>query len=142
MTSTNCTNVRFRQRRSDRLRAFGATPTLSAGALDRIAALRDRMPERWRRRLQPVAATPAQPTEAPPAPPEPVVSEPRDPRLPAPGTILRRTYEGTTHEVTVRADDFEYAGQPFRTLSAVARHITGTAWNGFTFFNLGKRASA
>ena len=58
----------------------------------------------------------------------------RDPRLPQPGAVLRRTYGGALHEVTVLADGFEYRGQRFRSLSRIAREISGTPWNGFTFF--------
>ena len=55
---------------------------------------------------------------------------------PLPGTRLIREYDGVQHVVTVRADDFEYEGRPYRSLSAIARHITGTRWNGWTFFGL------
>ncbi len=58
----------------------------------------------------------------------------RDPRLPAPGSKLKREYNGKEHEVLVLADAFEYAGRRFSSLSAVAREITGTRWNGFLFF--------
>jgi hypothetical protein len=58
----------------------------------------------------------------------------RDPRLPEPGTVLRRSYGGDEHAVSVLADGFEYAGQRYRSLSKIAREITGTPWNGFTFF--------
>lgn len=58
----------------------------------------------------------------------------RDPRVPAPGTVLRRIFRGATYEVTVLEHGFEYAGHQYRTLSKVAREITGTAWNGFAFF--------
>ena len=37
---------------------------------------------------------------------------------------------------SVRADDFEYDGRPYQSLSAIARHITGTRWNGWVFFGL------
>jgi hypothetical protein len=50
----------------------------------------------------------------------------RDPRLPAPGTTLQRAYGGRTHEVTVHERDFEYGGERYRSLSKVAREITGT----------------
>lgn len=103
---------------------------LSAGALARIAELGDQMPERWRMRQAPTDATPA------PA------LEPRDPRIPPVGTVLRRVFEGVAHEVTVCSEGFEYAGQRFKTLSAVAKHITGTPWNGFLFFGLKKRVEA
>src|ERR671921_878575 len=55
---------------------------------------------------------------------------------PLPGTRLIREYDGVQHVVTVRRDDFEYEGRPYRSLSAIARHITGTRWNGWTFFGL------
>ena len=55
---------------------------------------------------------------------------------PLPGTRLIREWQGVQHVVTVRADDFEFEGRPYRSLSAIARHITGTRWNGWTFFGL------
>ncbi|TDH58269.1 DUF2924 domain-containing protein [Dankookia rubra] len=61
---------------------------------------------------------------------------------PLPGTRLIREYDGVQHVVTVRADDFEFEGRPYRSLSAIARHITGTRWNGWTFFGLKGRAEA
>jgi hypothetical protein len=63
----------------------------------------------------------------------------RDPRLPAPGTVLQREHGGELHEITVLADRFEYRGAFFKTLSAIARQITGTAWNGFLWFGLTER---
>ena len=61
---------------------------------------------------------------------------------PLPGTRLIREHDGVQHVVTVRADDFEYEGRPYRSLSAIARHITGTRWNGWTFFGLRARGDA
>ena len=58
------------------------------------------------------------------------------------GTRLLREYDGVQHVVTVRADDFEFEGRPYRSLSAIARHITGTRWNGWTFFGLKGRSEA
>ena len=55
---------------------------------------------------------------------------------PLPGTRLVREHDGVQHVVTVRADDFEFEGRPYQSLSAIARHITGTRWNGWTFFGL------
>lgn len=55
---------------------------------------------------------------------------------PVSGTRLIREYQGVGHCVTVRDDDFEYQGRPYKSLSAVARAITGTQWNGLTFFGL------
>ena len=61
---------------------------------------------------------------------------------PLPGTRLIREYDGVQHVVTVRADDFEFEGRPYRSLSAIARHISGTRWNGWTFFGLRARGDA
>jgi hypothetical protein len=59
-----------------------------------------------------------------------------DSRLPAPGGILIRKWKGDTVKVTVRDDGFEYNEQVYRSLSAIAREVTGTKWNGYTFFQL------
>src|ERR1035437_212316 len=64
----------------------------------------------------------------------------RDPRLPAPGTLLTRDFKGRTHVVKVLADAFEYDGRTYRSLSAIAGEITGTRWNGFLFFELIREA--
>jgi Protein of unknown function (DUF2924) len=53
---------------------------------------------------------------------------------PIAGTRLIREWRGVEHCVTVRDDDFEYQGRPYKSLSAVARAITGTRWNGLIFF--------
>jgi hypothetical protein len=55
---------------------------------------------------------------------------------PIAGTRLIREWRGVEHCVTVRDEDFEYQGRPYKSLSAVARAITGTRWNGLTFFGL------
>jgi hypothetical protein len=55
---------------------------------------------------------------------------------PLAGTRLVREHGGVEHVVTVLADGFEYEARPYRSLSAIARHITGTRWNGWTFFGL------
>jgi len=52
------------------------------------------------------------------------------------GTRLIREYQGVEHCVTVRQDDYEYEGRPYKSLSSIARAITGTRWNGWTFFAL------
>ena len=61
---------------------------------------------------------------------------------PISGTRLIREYQGVEHCITVRDDDFEYQGRPYKSLSAIARAITGTQWNGVVFFGLksGRRA--
>ena len=61
---------------------------------------------------------------------------------PLPGTQIIREYGGVQHVVTVRADDFEFEGRPYQSLSAIARHITGTRWNGWVFFGLKSGAHA
>ena len=52
------------------------------------------------------------------------------------GTRLLREWQGAEHVVTVTADGFEWQGRPYRSLSAIARAITGTRWNGLVFFGL------
>jgi hypothetical protein len=56
-------------------------------------------------------------------------------RLPMPGTVLTREYKGKLIQVTVLEDRyFEYEGSTYRSLSAVAKAVTGSHWNGFLFF--------
>jgi Protein of unknown function (DUF2924) len=70
---------------------------------------------------------------------------PRTP-LPRTGTILVREWRGTTHHVTIVNDGFVWNGQTHRSLSSIARAITGTKWNGPRFFGMrevaGKRPEA
>jgi hypothetical protein len=55
----------------------------------------------------------------------------------APGTVLMREWGDRDHKVTVTAEGtFEYEGKFFKSLSAVARHISGTQWSGPLFFGL------
>ena len=56
--------------------------------------------------------------------------------IPAPGTVLTRLYKGRLLEVTVLAVGFAYEGRRFATLSAVAKYVTGSHWNGHHFFGL------
>ena len=65
---------------------------------------------------------------------------PRDPRLPAPGTVLARPYKGTTVLVEVRRDGFLYRGELYPSLSAAAKAATGCHLNGFRFFRLAKES--
>jgi hypothetical protein len=55
---------------------------------------------------------------------------------PIAGTRLIRDWHGVEHSVTVRDDGYEYQGRPYKSLSAIARLITGTRWNGWVFFGL------
>jgi len=63
-------------------------------------------------------------------------ARPRDPNAPAVGSTLTRSFKGKDITVTVTADGFEYDGQTFKSISAVARHITGYAISGPVFFKL------
>ena len=67
---------------------------------------------------------------------EPKAARRRDPGRPIAGTQLRREWKGIAHVVTVREHDFEYDGRPYKSLSAIARTITNTRWNGWLFFGL------
>jgi len=58
---------------------------------------------------------------------------------PIAGTRLIREYQGIEHCATVRDEDYEYQGRPYKSLSAIARAITGTRWNGLLFFGLARR---
>ena len=60
----------------------------------------------------------------------------RSDRIPVPGTRLVREWNGVEHTVTVTHDGFDYQGQPYRSLSRVAKLVTGTTWNGLVFFGL------
>jgi len=55
---------------------------------------------------------------------------------PIAGTRLVRQWQGVEHTATVLVDGFEYQGRPYRSLSAIARAITGTRWNGPLFFGI------
>jgi hypothetical protein len=76
----------------------------------------------------PVAADPVQTKVLPFKP---------DDRLPPPGTLITREYRGETVQVQVLPNGFEYEGQVYRSLSAVAKVITGSHCNGYFFFRLG-----
>ena len=52
------------------------------------------------------------------------------------GTRLIREWQGVEHLVTVTTDGFDWQGRPYKSLSAIARAITGTRWNGWVFFGL------
>lgn len=62
-----------------------------------------------------------------------VISDPRNPVI---GTRLMREWNGVEHVITVLRDGFDWQGQRYKTLSAIARKITGTQWNGYRFFGL------
>ena len=65
-----------------------------------------------------------------------VVRRTRADDKPIAGTRLIREWQGVEHTVTVLNDGYEWQGRPYRSLSAIARAITGTRWNGWVFFAL------
>jgi hypothetical protein len=94
---------------------------LSERALARIEELGPVALASWRRRAR--AGMPASSRV-------PLEMVARDPRLPAIGTALTRIHGTTEHTVTILDDGFEYRGERYRSLSKIARVITGTPWNG------------
>ncbi len=90
---------------------------------------------------RPAKAKPAPANTAAPATPAKPPRE-RDPRLPRPGAVLTRTFQGKEHKVQVLDAGFLYEGKTWRSLSAIAKAISGTAWNGYLFWGLQKRAKA
>ena len=67
---------------------------------------------------------------------------PHDSRLPAPGTLLTRRVGDRQIVVKVLRDGFEYETRKYRSLSAIAREVTGTRWNGLLFFGVAERRNA
>lgn len=82
------------------------------------------------------------PPKVKPAPPEhdraAILTFKGDSRLPPPGSVITRKYKGVMLQVKVLAHGFEYEGEVYNSLSAVAKRITGQHCNGFLFFQLGK----
>jgi len=68
-----------------------------------------------------------------------VISDTRNPVI---GTRLVREWDGAEHVITVLKDGFDWQGRRYKSLSAVARDITGTRWNGYRFFGLRERKEA
>ncbi len=83
--------------------------------------------------LPPVVPLPRPPEEA--FEPQPA-SCARDPRIPPTGTVLVRHFGDRDYRVTVTDDGFMLGRHRYRSLSAVAKAITGKHWNGFLFFGL------
>jgi len=95
------------------------------------------------RLLPPAPPRAPRPTSAPTPRPEPAPKVPdRNEGLPLAGTVLTRFYKGTTLQVRVLNEGFEYEGTVFSSLSAVAQAITGAHWNGRLFFGLCRKAGA
>lgn len=94
------------------------------------------LPDRWRERMARVVTDGTSSGAG-----VPVIDPDRDPRLPPSGTTIVRTYQGHEHTVLVNETDFEYAGRRYRSLSAIAKQITGMPWNGMSFFGLAGRGA-
>jgi len=60
----------------------------------------------------------------------------RDRRLPIPGTLITKSYKGKKYELKILEKGFEYNNKTYKSLSAIAKEITGAHWNGYLFFNL------
>jgi hypothetical protein len=69
--------------------------------------------------------------------PQPAAPVRRDRRLPTPGTVITRVYKGRTLAVTVRDNaTFEFDGKSYPSLTAIAKAVTSSHWNGRHFFGL------
>lgn len=73
---------------------------------------------------------------------DPLIRHARVDNRPATGTQLIREWQGEDHVVTVTPNGYEWGGRPYKSLSAVARAITGTRWNGWVFFGLKRQGGA
>jgi hypothetical protein len=60
----------------------------------------------------------------------------RDRRLPIPGTLITKEYKGKIIEIKILETGFEYGGKIYKTLTSVAKEVTGAHWNGYLFFNI------
>jgi hypothetical protein len=102
--------------------------------------------ERARRRAAELVANAEVRLSAPPAEAArsttvqaPTFRVPVDNRLPRPGTILTRRYKGRTLQVEVLERGFRFDGETYRSLSAVAKVVTGSHCSGHFFFGLTER---
>lgn len=71
-----------------------------------------------------------------PATPVAAKASARDKRLPIPGSAVIKNYKGKNIQVKVLENGFEYNGKLYKNLTAIAKEITGSHWNGYLFFNL------
>jgi hypothetical protein len=108
-------------------RAYGDLDRETARFLDQVAREHERRRKAGERRG---AKTP------PPVPPVP------DRRGRKPGSLLVRAYGGTLHRVTILQNGFAWQGSTYKSLSEIARLITGTRWNGPRFFGLRDKAGS
>ena len=68
-------------------------------------------------------------------PDRPIVASSKDKRIPLPGTVITKDYKGSIYQVKVLEKGFEFNGNIYKSLSAIAEKITGAHWNGYLFFN-------
>ena len=105
---------------------------LSERARRRALELANDLDIRTRAPANPVTAPdPAQATSG-------TLSGSNESRLPMIGTLIKRDYKGRNIQVTVLRDGFEFEGKVYRSLSATAKAVTGTHWNGYHFFGISK----
>ncbi len=71
-----------------------------------------------------------------------IAAMPEPPLKLKPGTRLAREWNGTMYSVLVAADGSEFGGKTWRSLSMIARHITGAQWSGPRFFGLRRACKA
>lgn len=74
-------------------------------------------------------------------PDTPAVNDPakrpkRDKRLPIPGTIITKEYKGRVVQVKFLESGYEYSNKKYKSLSSIAKEVTGAHWNGYLFFGL------
>lgn len=95
---------------------------------------------------KPAAAKPAPKSKAPAKPDAPAksaVTHDRDPRMPAPGTVIERVYKAKPYRVEVLEQGFKFDGREWRSLTAIAKEITkAPAISGPRFFGIDKPAAA
>ncbi len=60
----------------------------------------------------------------------------RDKRLPIPGTVIIKEYKGIKLEVKILESGFEFKNKVYKSVTAIAKEVTGAHWNGYLFFNL------
>jgi hypothetical protein len=118
------------------LALFGADPSPYLGRMFMVRAIAYRMQERVFGGLKPATQRVLDRFSEPRG----KKTQPSAPRQRAgAGTVLIRQFKGVQHRVTVLDSDVLYRGRRYKSLSEVARTITGTHWSGPLFFGLKKR---
>ncbi len=145
---TNTRNKKYLQKKlAYRIQEL-AEGGLSGKALKRIDELAETAPIRHRQNGTDEEASPEEIVEAAAEPEAPATDKPNrekksaDPRLPAVGEFITKTYKDSEYQVQVLEEGFEFSGRKYKSLSKIAKEITGTVWNGFLFFGLTGRKAA